>query len=209
MEEANMSQSEEKTGTVQPEQQTNVTSSQEKAASSLKKFQDLLRQLFQFEAADMDFGIYRIMNARREEIMRFLNDELLPQVREDLGLYERESRAVLQAELEKAKEQAKALGFEDPAQAPKVKELQKRYNAAFDIEAAENEVFSHLYKFFRRYYSEGDFISQRRYKEGYEKGAYAIPYNGEEVMLYWANYDQYYIKTSEYLHKTRVQWITT
>jgi adenine-specific DNA-methyltransferase len=204
-----MSQSEEKTGTVQPEKETHVTSSQQKAASSLKKFQDLLRQLFQIEAADLDFGIYRIMNARREEIMRFLNDELLPQVGQCLGLYERESRAVLQAELEKAKEQAKALGFEDPAQATEVKELQERYNAAFDIEAAENEVFSHLYNFFRRYYSEGDFISQRRYKEGYEKGAYAIPYNGEEVKLYWANYDQYYIKTSEYLRKTRIQWITT
>jgi|GEM_PF-6706932 len=200
-----MSQSEEKTRTMQPEQQTNVTSSQEKAASSLKKFQDLLRQLFQIEAADLDFGIYRIMNARRKEIMRFFNDELLPQVRECLGLYERESRALLQAELEKAK----ALSFEDPAQAPKVKELQERYNAAFDIEAAENEVFSHLYNFFRRYYSEGDFISQRRYKEGYERGVYAIPYNGEEVMLYWANYDQYYIKMSEYLCKTRIQWITT
>ena len=194
-----MSQSEEKTGTAQPKQQTNAMSSQEKADSSLEKFQELLRQLFQFEAADLDFGIYRIMNAKREEIMRFLNDELLPQVRECLGLYERESRAVLQAELEKAKEQAKALGFEDPAQAPKVKELQERYNAAFDIKAAENEVFSHLYNFFRRYYSEGDFISQRRYKEGYEKGPYAIPYHGEEVKLYWANYDQYYIKTSEYL----------
>lgn len=27
---------------------------------------------------------------------------------------------------------------------------------------------------------------------------YAIPYNGEEVKLHWANSDQYYIKTSEY-----------
>jgi adenine-specific DNA-methyltransferase len=27
---------------------------------------------------------------------------------------------------------------------------------------------------------------------------YAIPYEGEEVKLYWANYDQYYIKTAEY-----------
>jgi len=145
------------------------------------------------------------MNARRKEIMRFFEEELLPQVRECLGLYERESRAVLRVELEKAKEQAKALGFEDPAQAPKVKELQERYNAAFDMKAAENEVFYYLYNFFRRYYSEGDFISQRRYKEG----AYAIPYNGEEVKLYWANYEQYYIRTSEYLHKTQIQWITT
>ena len=27
---------------------------------------------------------------------------------------------------------------------------------------------------------------------------YAIPYNGEEVTLYWANFDQYYVKTGEY-----------
>ena len=49
--------------------------------------------------------------------------------------------------------------------------------------ALENEVFSHLYNFFRRYYDEGDFISLRRYKEG----VYAIPYEGEEVKLHWAN----------------------
>lgn len=162
---------------------------------SLEKLRDLLKELFQLDQAELDFGIYRIMNTRREEITRFLDNDLLPQVREVLSTYERESRGSLEAELEKAKEQAKALGFDDPAQAPKVKELQSRYNAAFDIEAAENEVFSHLYNFFRRYYSEGDFISQRRYKEG----VYAIPYEGEEVKLYWANHDQYYIKTSEYL----------
>ncbi|MDR3192743.1 MAG: hypothetical protein LBT87_06725, partial [Treponema sp.] len=46
---------------------------------------------------------------------------------------------------------------------------------------------------FNRYYDEGDFISKRRYREG----VYAIPCEGEEVKLYWANQDQYYIKTSE------------
>jgi len=51
----------------------------------------------------------------------------------------------------------------------------------------------------RRYYNEGDFLSLRRYKEG----VYAIPYEGEEVKLYWANHDQYYIKSSEYLRTTR------
>ena len=122
-----MSQPKEKTGTVPPEKENHETSSQQKADSSLKKFQDLLRQLFQFEAADLDFGIYRIMNARRKEIMRFFDEELLPQVREELS---------------------KALGSEDPTQATEVKEPQERYNAAFDIKAAENEVFSHLYNFF-------------------------------------------------------------
>ncbi|HLH79417.1 MAG TPA: DUF559 domain-containing protein [Chthonomonas sp.] len=163
-------------------------------SENLEKFKSLLAELFQLDQADLDFGIYRIMNAKREEITRFLKNDLLPQVHQALGAYESESRATLKEELEKAKEQAKALGFDDPIQAPKVKELQARYNTTFDIEAAESEVFSHLYNFFRRYYSEGDFISQRRYKEG----IYAIPYEGEEVKLYWANHDQYYIKTSEY-----------
>ncbi len=31
-----------------------------------KKFQHLLRELFQFDTADLDFGIYRIMNHKRE-----------------------------------------------------------------------------------------------------------------------------------------------
>ena len=55
-------------------------------------------------------------------------------------------------------------------------------------------MYSHLVTFFRRYYKEGDFISLRRYKEG----VYAIPYEGEEVKLHWANADQYYVKSAEH-----------
>ena len=47
--------------------------------------------------------------------------------------------------------------------------------------------------FFSRYYDSGDFISQRRYKGD----TYAIPYAGEEVVLHWANKDQYYTKSGE------------
>jgi len=65
--------------------------------------------------------------------------------------------------------------------------------ARVDLSSLETDVYSALYSFFNRYYDEGDFISKRRYKEG----VYAIPYEGEEVKLYWANADQYYIKTSE------------
>ena len=66
---------------------------------------------------------------------------------------------------------------------------------AVDVGALESEVYDHLFSFFRRYYSEGDFLAKRVYKPG----VYAIPYEGEEVKLHWANADQYYIKTSEYL----------
>ena len=42
----------------------------------LEKFQDLLCELFQFDCADLDFGIYRIMNHKRDAIERFITQEL-------------------------------------------------------------------------------------------------------------------------------------
>ena len=74
------------------------------------------------------------------------------------------------------------------------KTLPNKINAAFNgnFEQASN-VYNHLYTFFSRYYDQGDFISQRRYKGD----TYAIPYAGEEVMLHWANKDQYYTKSGE------------
>ncbi len=62
-------------------------------------------------------------------------------------------------------------------------------------ESLEAAIYNHLFTFFSRYWQDGDFISKRRYSK---KERYAIPYNGEEVCLYWANHDQYYIKTGEY-----------
>jgi len=160
---------------------------------SFDKLKAKLAELFQLDQADLDFGIYRIMNAKREEITRFLEHDLLPQVREAFAQYKSGDKAELQKELEEAIQQAKALGA-DPETLPKVKEIRARLEESVDITALENEVYDHLYNFFSRYYDEGDFISLRRYKEG----VYAIPYEGEEVKLYWANHDQYYIKTTEY-----------
>jgi len=163
-------------------------------SQNLEKLKILLAELFQLDQAELDFGIYRIMNTKREEIVRFLDRDLLPQVREAFQVYEAENRGAVEAELAEAIEKAKELGV-DPETTQKVKEIRAQLAQAVDVTALENEVYSHLYNFFRRYYQEGDFISLRRYKEG----VYAIPYEGEEVKLYWANHDQYYIKTSEYL----------
>jgi adenine-specific DNA-methyltransferase len=159
----------------------------------IEKLKTKLAELFQLDQADLDFGIYRIMNAKRDEITRFLDRDLLPQVEEAFTQYKSSDRVEIQKELDKVIEGVKAAGM-DPEQAPKVKELRARYaEEAVDMIALQNEVFSHLYDFFARYYDEGDFISLRRYKEG----VYAIPYEGEEVKLHWANHDQYYIKTAE------------
>lgn len=164
-------------------------------ASNYEKFRTLLQELFQLDQADLDFGIYRIMNQKRDEIVRFLDNDLLPQVKSAFGQYRSADKSVIEADLAKAVQQAEALGV-DPNQSPKVRELREKLaDSSVDVTALESEVFSHLYSFFRRYYHEGDFLSLRRYKEG----VYAIPYEGEEVKLHWANADQYYVKSSEYL----------
>ncbi|MFZ1768494.1 MAG: hypothetical protein WAU00_04805, partial [Caldilinea sp.] len=158
------------------------------------EFRNVLRELFQLDQADLDFGIYRIMAVKRVEIERFLDQDLLPQVRKALSKYQPAAKADLEQTLETMVANLRTAGV-DPEDVPKVKELREQVAKATDLDALEDEIFSHLVTFFRRYYKEGDFISQRRYKED----AYAIPYNGEEVKLYWANQDQYYVKSADYL----------
>ena len=43
-----------------------------------------LKEMFQMDQADLDFGIYRIMNAKRDEVERFLDKDLLPTLRTTL-----------------------------------------------------------------------------------------------------------------------------
>jgi len=176
----------------------------------LEKFQDLLRELFQFDCADLDFGIYRIMNHKREVVERFIAEDLPKAVDEELssGLLARQ--ALAQAKLEEARQVVLDRLGEDaidgkgeiahPALAgtPVAREYldaRERAGASRSREAVEADVYNHLTAFFSRYYEDGDFVSRRRYSR---KQRYAIPYNGEEVYLHWANADQYYVKTGEH-----------
>ena len=159
-------------------------------------FRKKLQEIFMMDHAELDFGIYRIMNHKRNQINDFLDKQLLPQVEQTLKEYVKTDDS-LQQELNKAIEGCKNLGI-DPDTNPKVQQLRQQIaQSSTGVDDLQNTVFSRLTQFFSRYYEGGDFVSQRRYKTG-GNSAYAIPYNGEEVKLYWANYDQYYIKTSEY-----------
>lgn len=152
-----------------------------------------LREIFQINRADLDFGIYRILNTRSQEIEKYLSQTLPQKVKQALGDNKNEQVAGWQIELEQAQKQAQELGI-DPNQSPKVQELQSKIEQAKKGSADhETAVYRHLLTFFSRYYEEGDFISQRRYKGD----TYAVPYAGEEVLLHWANKDQYYTKSGE------------
>jgi adenine-specific DNA-methyltransferase len=164
------------------------------------KLKGLLKELFQFAREDLDFGIYRIMNHKRQEILKFLDQDLLPQVKEAFGEYvkgDESQKRERMAEIEEAAARFNA----DPENDEEYQQLKAELGEARSVSVQENEVYSDLYTFFRRYYKNGDFLSLRRYKPG----VYAVPYEGEEVKLHWANADQYYVKTAENFQNYRFE----
>ena len=179
------------------------------ASGNIARFQDLLRELFQFDCADLDFGIYRIMNHKRDAIERFITEKLPAAINTELEQGALAGQAEAAAALEEARRNVlSALGesafdaageldeaFRGTPFGQAYLEAKARAGASRSSSAVADSVYNHLYTFFNRYYDEGDFISQRRYSRSQR---YAIPYNGEEVYLHWANSDQYYVKTDEH-----------
>ena len=161
------------------------------------KFVAKLQEIFMMDHAELDFGIYRIMNQKRDEIQHFLQVDLLPQVKQALqgdgGNTQQAKQRMAEIEQMFAGMDIETLPDSNPNVA-EYKKLKAQLAQGGNAADMEGEVFSHLVTFFSRYYDGGDFLSKRRYKDN----TYAIPYNGEEVKLHWANSDQYYIKTSEY-----------
>lgn len=180
----------------------------------LEKFQSLLRDLFQFEQADLDFGVYRIMNLRRERMEKWLNEELPARARAILKQGGNTADDDIDSRLEVLKAALLELepgGVDEDGNITKefLKESTKgkeylKLKAQADRAPArtaagmEPLVYNHLYDFFSRYYDTGDFIPKRRRSFAPDgRDTYAIPWDGEEVVLHWANKDQYYIKTGE------------
>lgn len=185
-----------------------------------EKLQSLLRELFQFDSADLDFGIYAVMNHKRDHVERFIQHDLLDAIAQGLQLQSEAQQASARAEFDQARQELQAeygdKAFDAQGNLAKAvvtgagqtaRRLSGAYLAAQQALRAselsselEGQVYNDLYRFFARYYDDGDFNSKRRYG-GSEK--YVIPYAGQEVLLHWANHDQYYVKTGEYFNDYR------
>jgi adenine-specific DNA-methyltransferase len=175
----------------------------------LEKFQGLLRELFQFDCADLDFGIYRIMNHKRDVIERFITKDLPDDISKELDLGALADQSQAAVELQEIAAQIRdtlgsesldaegnlAATYHGTPLGGKYLALKAKAAGGRGRETLKAGIYNHLVAFFSRYYQDGDFISKRRYSK---RERYAIPYNGEEVYLYWANHDQYYVKTGEY-----------
>ena len=182
-------------------------------SESLKKLQDLLQKLFRTDAADLDFGIYRIINHRRDQLQTFIDKEL-PAIAEEALDANTEIESGHQ-EIEDLEQQIRqTLGdnvldadgnlinetYKDARVVQDYFKAKEKLGSPQPRDQRADTVFNHLYTFFSRYYDNGDFIPRRRYSQ---TERYAVPYNGEEVHLHWANRDQYYVKSGEHFSDYR------
>jgi adenine-specific DNA-methyltransferase len=183
--------------------------------SALSKLQQLLAGLFQFDLSDLDFGIYRLFRLKRDELEKFIGEQIPRAVEEAFAEVAGEDTAKLKAEVadlaQKIREELEVDAIlEDGSLNPKfdkatigktvrlmVSDYEVKRDRLRGLIATENQkddVFNHLHAFFSRYYDRGDFIPRRFFGA---RSHYAVPYNGEETHFHWANKDQHYIKTGE------------
>jgi len=181
---------------------------------ALTRLQTLLRDLFQLDLSDLDFGLYRLLRLKRDEVEAFLTEQLPRRVAETFQAAAGEERAALEGEVAALAVRIRSEIAEDallpdgevrpdyretPVKAARAliadyEAKRRQLQSEQATEAQQVEVFNHLYAFFSRYYEAGDFVPRRRYGA---REAYAVPYNGEETFFHWANKDQHYVKTGE------------
>jgi len=92
------------------------------ATPAFQKLVTKLREVFQIDQPDLDFGIYRIINARAAEIGDYLENQLRAKVDAALATGQQAGLADLQRELAAAEQQARDLGADpaSPALAPQI-----------------------------------------------------------------------------------------
>ena len=105
-----------------------------------QKLTTLLKELFQLDQPDLNFGLYRVMHAKSFEVSNFLDNDLLPQVREAFSKYKSADSGNLQARLSKMIADIEAAGM-NPDDSPTVNELRAQIaNEAVDLGALERDV---------------------------------------------------------------------
>ncbi len=137
----------------------------------LARLQALLRELFQYDYADLDFGIYRLLRLKRGEVEAFLTEQLPRRVEEVFKGAAGEVHAQLERELAelgyRVRQEIDADALAPTGEirpeyreqkAKAARELIAAYEAkrkqVHEIHVSEEqkaEVFNHLWAFFSRY----------------------------------------------------------
>lgn len=83
-----------------------------------QRFTDLLKSIFELDKSDLDFGIYRIMNIRRDKIMDFFENGLPKKIEEALKSFAAGNVDEIKAKISQIETQAKQFGCQDVMSLP-------------------------------------------------------------------------------------------
>jgi len=77
----------------------------------IQKFKNLFKRLFQFEASDLDFRIYRVLNYKRDNVEKFIQEDPKNKGETAFGKHKNERLTDINRRFEEAKEKVvQALG---------------------------------------------------------------------------------------------------
>lgn len=185
-----------------------------KSIDNLKYF---LKEMFQFNENDLDFGIYKIYNLKRNHIESFIDgdnpNDLAPTIEETLkevNLANQQTDAIdlynflktlnqdsLLNDPEANYKQLELFISTEQNQDKKTK-LTETLNTLSKSEGITDElkdkIYNHILGFFQMYYSNGDFGYNDRSRDLY-KVPYEADYNGSDTMFHWKHKGSLYIKT--------------
>ena len=179
---------------------------------ALNTLREKLRDMFHFAHNDLDFGIFRILKIKHDEVNQFI-DEKLPNIVDEAltavtdTLHNSQLAEVKEYVKEEGGQQNKliltiypvifnpSLIFSNKRQDELIAPLQTNPE---DLKSKlVFRVYNHVHGFFEGYYRDGDFgyndRSTTSYKVDYPDEA---DYNGADTLFHWKCRDSYYVKTA-------------
>ncbi len=180
---------------------------------ALNTLREKLRDMFHFSHNDLNFGIFRILKIKRDEVNQFI-DEKLPNIvdaalkKVTKTLYENQLTKVREFVVEEGgRRQREWLDniAENSQQLIDFLQTEDKEDLIAPLETDLDElksklafrVYNHVHSFFEGYYRDGDFgyndRSTATYKVDYPDEA---DYNGADTLFHWKCSDNYYVKTA-------------
>ncbi|RKU16319.1 hypothetical protein C6503_12900 [Candidatus Poribacteria bacterium] len=180
---------------------------------ALNTLREKLRDMFHFAHNDLDFGIFRILKIKRDEVNQFIDEKLPSIVDEALSGV---AQALYDSQLTKVREFVNEYGskrhrdsLENIAESTQLLidflQTEGKEELIAPLETSLDElksnlafrVYNHIHSFFEGYYRDGDFgyndRSTAAYKVNYPDEA---DYNGTDTLFHWKCRDSYYVKTA-------------
>lgn len=104
------------------------------------KLIEKLKELFQLDQPDLDFGFYRLMHAKSKEVTEFLEKTLPKTIKDAFGGVSDARRAELQAAYDNAVATAQSFGVPDPEKTEPVKKAKEALDAGSGNQNDEKEI---------------------------------------------------------------------